>query len=202
MNRCDPAVENTGPESIKEHLAKCSWCAEEMAEDQELMGLIQQSLWDSLAHQNPSPEVWDRIRARLPEREQVGQRVHMVWAWPRLLSDAVVVGLLIAFVGLALLRPLEPRKRGVASPTATSRIDEQTGWGGVDERGPASPREDENTAIAVLPSGISVFDAMTSKGLLSGGYLHHLKRGPVRWGGASRPGSAVAGDSGVRNPVP
>jgi len=203
MNQCDPPKENAGPESTKDHLAECPWCAEEMAEDQELMGLIQQSLWDSLAHQSPSPEVWDRIRARLPERKQVRWSDRLVWTWPRLLSDAVVVGLLLALVGLALLRPPWASKRDVPSLPTASQTDDQVEWRGVEEQVPEHVHENgEPTVSAMLPGGTGLFDAMTSEGLLNVGYLYRLKRGPARWEGPARPGSAVTGGSGARNLLP
>ncbi len=198
MNRRDLSPKSTGPESVKDHFAKCPWCAEEMAEDRELMELIQRSLRDSLAHQTPPPEVWDRIRARLPERKRARWGEHTAWAWPRLLSNAVMVGLLIALVNLIVWQPLLPGKRDVVSPPTTPR----TGWRGIDERGPALPHEDEKpTAIAALPGGMNTFDAMTREGLLNVGYLHHLQRPPhPQWREPSGPRSAVTDANGFRNP--
>ena len=205
MNQHDPSAKSTGPKSAQDHFAKCPWCAEEMAEDRELVEMIQQSLWDSLAHQSPPPEVWDRIRARLPERQRAGRGEHTFWTWPRLLPSAIVVGLLIAFVSLVVWQSVWPGKRGVGLLPATPRTgSHQVGWRGIDKRELALPQEDERPiAIAALPGGVSTFDAMTSEGLLNVGYLNRLQRLPrLEWKEPHGSRSAVTDANDPRNPLP
>jgi hypothetical protein len=193
MNRCDPPTEGTGPESVKDHFAKCPRCVEEMAEDRELVELIQQSLRDSLEHQTPSPEVWNRIRARLPDQRRDRWGEHIAGAWPRLLSNAVVVGLLIAFMGLIIRQPSWPGERHIASLPTAPQTNTQT---------PALLHEDEKPiAVAAPSSGTGTFDAMASEGLLNVGYLNHLQRHPrPRWKAPREPRAAVTEDNSFRNP--
>jgi hypothetical protein len=204
MNRHDLPAESAGSESAEDHSAEYPWCAEEMPGDREMVELIQRALWDSLAHQTPPPEVWDRIQARLPERKRAGRGEHTGWTWPLLVSNAVAVGLLIAFMGLIVWQPLRPSERDVASPPAAPRTDSQVGQWGIDEQGPALSQEDEKpTVIAALPGGTSKFDVMTSEGLLNVGYLNYLQRHPrPAWKGPRGLKSAATDTNDPRSPLP
>ena len=206
MNQHDPSTKSTSPKSAQDHFARCPWCAEEMAEDRELVEMIQQSLWDSLARQAPPPEVWDRIRARLPEQQRAGRGEHTIWTRSRLLPSTIVIGLLIAFVSLVVGQSVWSGKRDVGLPLAAPQTgSQQVGWRGIDKRELALPQEaDERPiAIAALPGGVSTFDAMTNEGLLNMGYLNRLQR-PSRpeWKESHGSRSAVTDASDPRNPPP
>jgi hypothetical protein len=209
MNQCDPPIERNSPGSAKDHFDECPWCAEEMAEDPEFVEVIQKSLWDSLSDETPPPEVWDRIRARLPERRQTIRGERMAWAWPQLLSNAVVVGLLIVVAGLTVWRPFWLGKQNVVSLPTAYQVDSQAGWRGVDERAPAlhNNGDEEEIAepivVAALPGGTGTYGTMTREGLLSVGYLHRLQRPPrSQWKEPVKPGLTDADASGGRNPLP
>ncbi len=205
MSRRKEPSQRHGPPSPAEHFDECPWCAKEMAEERELVEVIQRSLWDSLAHESPSPEVWDRILARLPERKQepVGRRV--AWAWPHALSNAAAVVLLLILVGLSVWRPSGLMQRPIPAPTTvTAWVDSRAGWRGVDRSAPALPVEEGESIVELgpasqLPGG--AFAAMSSEGLLSLGYLHHMHRPSEGLLGEPKSGAMVNSEAS-RNPPP
>ena len=202
MNRRNRLRRDTDPEALNDYLAKCPWRDEEMAEDHELMDLLQRSLWESLAHQNPPPEVWDRILARLPERRRERRSAFLVWTWPRLLSNAVVVGLAIAFLSLALWQPLEPNRQGVPLLPAAPQISYREKWRGKEIQGPVLPRQKAELMGPVLSGSTDGFEAMAGEGLLNEGYLYHLQNAPAHSEVAGRSRSVVVTENVARYLLP
>lgn len=203
MNRRNPHEESAGPKFAQGHSTKCQSCAGGTAEDRELVDLIQQSLKDSLAYQTPSPEVWSKIYTQLSDRKQPRWGERALGLWPRLVSNTVAVGLLIALAGLIMWQPLRPAKREVAALPSAPTKDSQTGWRGLDERGAEIPQERERTSVSgTLPSGTSAFDSMTKEGLLNLGYLNYLNRPPnlTKEVQVSRSGHTQANN--LKNPIP
>lgn len=199
MNRHNRLKRDTDSKVLNDHLAEYPGCDEEMGEDRELIDLLQRSLWESLAHQNPPPEVWDRILARLPERKRERRGAFLVWTWPRLLSNAVVVGLVIAFLGLALWQPPEPNRQGVSLLPSASQISHRERWLGKEIQGPVLPPQNMGPVMSASTDG---FEAMAGEGLLSKGYLRHLQNVPMHSDVAGRGRSVVVTDSIVRHLLP
>lgn len=205
MNRRKESSQRHGPPTSAEHFDECPWCAQEMAEDRELVEVIQRSLWSSLAHENPPPEVWDRILARLPERrqEQAGRR--MAWAWPPALSNAVAVVLLLVLVGVSVWQPFGLMQRPIPVPTTvTAWVDSRAGWRSVDQSAPPLPAEEGESLVepapaSQLPDG--AFAAMSNEGLLNLGYLHHMHRPSEGLLGGPKSGTTVNSEVS-RNPPP
>ncbi|MCR4408559.1 MAG: anti-sigma factor [Anaerolineae bacterium] len=202
MNQRNRLRKDTDPEALNDPLAESPECGQGMAEDHELMDLLQRSLWGALAHQNPPPEVWDRILARLPEQKRERRSAFLVWTWPRLLSNAVVVGLAIAFLGLALWQPLELNRQGVPILPAASQVSYRERWRGKEIQGPVLPRQKAEFMGPVLSASTDGFEAMAGEGLLNEGYLYHLQNAPAHSEVAGRGRSVVATDSVVRYLLP